>query len=127
MSAALESKGANAGVSDDYDGQTRAATPDIGADEFLSPTAADVSLSGRITDSNGRGIRNIRVAVHGGWLAEPRSVVTGPFGYFRFEGLRAGETYAVTVSGKRYSFQNPTRVITLIDDLADVDFTAEMK
>lgn len=128
-STALESMGANAGVSDDFDGAVRnAATPDIGADEFLSvPTAADVSLSGRIADSKGRGIRNIRVVVFGGGLAEPLSVLTGSFGYFRFDGLRAGETYVISVSGKRYVFQNPSRVVSLFDDLADVDFTAGMR
>lgn len=88
-------------------------------------TAADVSVSGRTTDRNGRGVRNIRVVVSGGALTEPRTALTGPFGYFRIDGLRAGQTYILTVSGKRYIFQNPSRVVSLGDDLADVDFTGE--
>ncbi len=95
------------------------------AGQLQAPTAADVSLSGRITDTNGRGIRNTRVVISGGNLDEPRIALTGSFGYFVFDGLRVGETYVVSVSGKRYTFVNATRVVTLNDEIADVDFTAQ--
>ncbi len=98
---------------------------DIGSFERTAPTAADASLGGRITNADGRGIRNIRLVISGGRLTEPRTTLTGSFGYFNFEGLRVGETYIVSVSGKRYVFQNPTRVVSLVDEIADVDFVAE--
>ncbi len=117
--------GTSTGTTTDFDGQTRPfnGTPDIGADEVQTvPTAAEVSLSGRVTNPNGQGIRNIRVVISGGSLSEPRLATTGSFGYFSFDGLEAGETYVVTVSGKRFVFVNPSRVVTLVDSLADVDF-----
>lgn len=120
--------GTSTGLTTDFDGQTRPfnGIPDIGADEVQSaPTAADVSLSGRISNTSGQGIRNIRVMIYGGNLAEPRTVLTGSFGYFRFDGLRVGETYVVSVNGKRYLFQNSTRIVTLVDEIADVDFVGQ--
>ena len=93
--------------------------------EFLQTTAAGVSLSGRVTTAGGAGIRNARVVVTGNSLPEPRTVNTGTFGYFTFEGLQAGETYVVTVNSQRFTFAVPSRVVTLVDNLTDFDFAAE--
>lgn len=93
--------------------------------EFLQTTAADLSISGRVTTAGGAGIRNARVVLSGNSLPEPRVVTTGSFGYFSFTGLTAGETYVVTVNSQRYTFTVPSRVITLVDNLTDVDFTAD--
>jgi len=93
--------------------------------EFLQTTASGVSMSGRVTTASGAGIRNARVTVSGNSLPEPMITTTGSFGYFSFDGLTAGETYIVTVNSQRYTFQVPSRVITLVDNLTDVDFTAE--
>ena len=71
--------GTNTGLATDFDGQVRPfnGIPDIGADEIQSvPTAADVSLSGRIVTATGQGIRNIRVTISGGSLTEPRTALT---------------------------------------------------
>jgi hypothetical protein len=93
--------------------------------EFLQTTAASVSLGGRVLTAEGAGIRNARVVITGESLPEPRVVTTGSFGYYSFDGLTAGQTYVVTVNSQRYTFQVPSRVITLVDNLTDVDFTAE--
>ena len=87
--------------------------------------AAGASLGGRIVTSNGRGIRNVVVIVSGNNIKEPKSAKTGAFGYYNFEDLSAGATYIVTVNSKRFGFQIPSRVITLHDQIADVDFIAE--
>ena len=92
---------------------------------FLQTTAAGVSLSGRVTTASGAGIRNANVVITGNSLTEPRTVRTGSFGYFSFAGLTAGETYVVTVNSQRYTFAVPSRVVTLVDSLADFDFQAE--
>ncbi len=92
--------------------------------EFLASTAADVSLSGRVLTSDGRGIRNAEVTISGNSLAEPRIATTGSFGYFSFDGLAAGETYVVTVNSRRYTFSTPSQVISLVDNIANVDFVA---
>jgi len=93
--------------------------------QFLPLTAAGVSLSGRVTTADGRGIRNAHVVVTGNGLPEARTATTGSFGYFSFEGLTAGETYVVTVNSQRYTFSVPSRVITLVDNVADADFVAD--
>jgi hypothetical protein len=93
--------------------------------EFLSSTAAHVSLSGQVTTADGHGIRNAKVVITGESLPQPRIATTGSFGYFSFEGLQSGQTYVVTVNSKRYTFSTPSRVISLIDNAADVNFVAD--
>ena len=120
--------GTDVGVSIDFDGQARPfnGVPDIGADEVqTAPTAAEAAIAGRVVTAEGRGIRNVRVIVSGGDLASPVSAVTGSFGYYRVEGLRAGQTYIVSVGGKRYRFETHTRVVSLGEDALDVDFVGE--
>ncbi len=92
--------------------------------ELIGPTAAGVSLSGRVTDAGGRGIRNATVTIEGGGLTEPRIVATGSMGYYNVEDLAIG-TYIVTVHAKRHSFANPTRSLSMSDNVADFDFVAE--
>ncbi len=92
---------------------------------FLPSTAADVSLSGRVTTADGRGIRNAHVVISGNGLPEARVAATGSFGYFSFDGLTAGQTYVVTVNSQRYTFSVPSRVITLVDNVVDADFVAD--
>jgi hypothetical protein len=93
--------------------------------EFQSSTTANALISGRVTTANGQGIRNATVVVTGNSLAEPLVTSTGSFGYYTFDGLRAGETYVVTVNSRRYTFSTPSRVISLIDSVVDADFMAD--
>jgi hypothetical protein len=93
--------------------------------EFLPLTAAGVSLSGRVTTADDRGIRNAKVVITGNSLDRPVIATTGSFGYFSFDGLTAGQTYVVTVNSKRYNFTLPSRVVTLVDNLTDVNFVAD--
>ena len=95
------------------------ALPDIGAFEVQAPTAADVSVSGRVMTSNGRGIRNARVTLTD-QAGITRSVITGAFGYYRFDDVEAGQTVILSVVSKRFQFE--PRVVTVIDNVADLDF-----
>jgi hypothetical protein len=122
--------GTDVGVSLDFDGQARPfnGVPDIGADEVqTAPTAADASIGGRVLTADGRGIRNIRVVVTGGDLAEPITAITNSFGYYRVDGLRAGESYVVSVGGKRYAFDIPSRLVSLGEDALDVNFVGQAR
>ncbi|MEQ1920898.1 MAG: LamG-like jellyroll fold domain-containing protein [Pyrinomonadaceae bacterium] len=94
--------------------------------EFFAPTAADASVSGRVLTGEGRGIRGARVTVTGNSLVNPITVSTGVNGRYTIPGLTPGETYVVTVSARRFFFEAPSRVITLNDNLTDVDFTGSM-
>ena len=43
---------------------------------------------------------------------------------YRFDDVPAGESYVLSVASKRYQFTNPSRLISVSDDLSDVDFVA---
>lgn len=90
----------------------------------LGPTAAEVSVSGRVTTSNGAGIKNAAIVITGNSLPMPKIAKTGSLGYYTVEGLQAGETYVVTVVSKRFIFQVPSRVVSLTDSVTDIDFVA---
>ena len=90
----------------------------------LAPTAADVSLSGRVTTADGRGVTNAVIVLTGNSLPQPMMVKTGSFGYYRFENLEAGETYIVTVNSKRFIFSVPSRVVSVPDNVSNIDFVA---
>ncbi len=93
--------------------------------EFFASTAANASISGRVMTADGRPIRNATVTVTGNSLAEPKIAQTGTFGYYTFDELRTGETYIVTVNQRRFTFQMPSRVVSLSDNITDLDFIAE--
>ena len=93
--------------------------------ENVGPTAAAVSLAGRVTTADGRGIVNAIMTIEGGGLPQPRLARTGPFGYYEFTELQAGQTYIVTISSKRFTFTVPSRPIQLLDSIGDFDFVAE--
>lgn len=93
--------------------------------EFVRSTAAtNGSISGRVMTAYGQGIRNASVVVTGNSLIEPLVVQTGSFGWFTFDNLQFGETYVVTVNSRRFTFNAPSRVISLVDNVADADFIA---
>jgi subtilisin-like proprotein convertase family protein len=92
--------------------------------EFQPRTAASASIGGRVLTAGGNGIRNAEVVLSGGTLTEPRRVQTGSFGYYNFDDLQTGQTYILTVNSRRYIFTTPTRVVTLTDNIGDLDFIA---
>jgi hypothetical protein len=99
----------------------------LAVDDFsLTPnitTAASVSISGRIVTSDGRGIRNTQIT-----LVMPdgqtKTILSSPFGYYRFTDIPSGQTYVVSVFSKNHSFSQPTQVFSLVDDLYQANFTA---
>ncbi|MEO7538717.1 MAG: carboxypeptidase-like regulatory domain-containing protein, partial [Pyrinomonadaceae bacterium] len=93
--------------------------------EFFVPTAAQGSISGRVLTADGIAIRNAEVTVTGNTLQTPLRVVTSSFGYFTFDGLQVGETYVVTVNSRRFTFQAPSQVVSLVDNITNLDFVAD--
>ena len=90
-----------------------------------SPSAAPASIAGRVTTADGRAISGAAISVSGGNLPQPRIARTSSFGYYSLEDLDAGQTYIVTIGSKRFIFSAPSRVVSLTDSVADVDFVAE--
>ncbi|MBK8147312.1 MAG: carboxypeptidase regulatory-like domain-containing protein [Acidobacteria bacterium] len=88
---------------------------------YLAPTAANVSLEGRVATSDGRGIKNAYV-----FLTEENGTthraITGAFGYYRFDEVPAGQSVVVSVSSKRFVFKQDSQVIGLEDNATNIDF-----
>lgn len=89
-------------------------------------TASSANVGGRVVNGSGNGLAGVSVKISGGELSEPVYVVTNPFGYFNFE-VPAGQTYIVTVQSKQYHFANPSQIVSVTDNVADLSFIANEK
>ena len=102
------------------------ATGPDGTSEFglsrLAPTAANVSVGGRVLTSDGHGISGALVTMSS-LQGDSRYARTNPFGFYNFEDVPAAATYAVQASHKRYVFA-PV-IVTVTDQISDLDFIAE--
>jgi len=80
-------------------------------------TASSVMVSGRVVSAEARGIKNARVT-----LVDPngniRSSTTNSFGFFRFENVRAGESYVVSVMAKNLHFES--QLVNVGDTITDL-------
>jgi Carboxypeptidase regulatory-like domain len=82
--------------------------------------AASVTVSGRVTSSNGQGIGNAIVSLVDSGNSGRRYTITSSFGYYSFDNVAAGTTYTITPVSKRYTFTPQT---LLISGDTNVDFT----
>ena len=119
---------------DPFDGNRTINIPFVAIDnagfESLSPgtatlpvsagtTAADVDISGRVLDSQGRGASHTLIFMSG-QNGNVRSAITNPFGYYRFGEVEVGQIYILNVRHKRLTYD--ARTLTLFDSLTDLDF-----
>lgn len=96
----------------------------IGVSLASGPTAADATLAGRVTTADGRGVSRARLVLTEE-SGQTRTATTNPFGRYRFEGIEAGQAVVVSISSKRYRFNDPVRIISLGDSAFDVNFVAD--
>lgn len=89
--------------------------------EQFAPTAALVTVSGRVTTNDGRGIRNVRVILNS-LSGETRTALTSAFGYFQFTDVPVGETYIFSILAKRFQFEQPMQIRTVLEEISDVHF-----
>ncbi len=104
-------------------GEVSSLSPFILAQQ-LAPTAAQVLVSGRVKTANGRGIPNTVLTLTGS-DGSPRIARTNPFGYYRFNQVDAGENYVLSISSKSYTFTPSTLVLSIAEDLTNIDFVSE--
>ena len=90
----------------------------------LAPSAAQVSVSGRVIAADGQGIRNARVLMTN-QAGETQSAITASFGYFCFPEVLVGETYIISVHTKRFNFSNGTQILSVMEDVNDIIFIAD--
>ena len=88
----------------------------------LAPTAAPVSISGRVITPNGDGLTNavVYLLMQDGTILVARS---SSFGYYRFDGIEAGQSVIVSVQSKRYNYS--PRLVLVVDEITGVDFIPE--
>jgi len=83
-------------------------------------TAASVNVGGRVVNSEGRAISNVKVG-----MLEPngqaRYALTNPFGYYEFANVQAGETYVFSVKAKGYQATSVVREVN--EDVSDLVIT----
>ncbi len=105
---------------------TDAADGSSGAQAYVlnvfGPTSANVSVSGRVLAADGIGVRNARVILTSS-NGVSRIVKTSTFGFYQFDNVAVGETYVVSVASKRFSFS--PKVVSVSQDITDLDFTAD--
>lgn len=103
-------------------GNPLTATNENGVVTILGPTAAGVSVSGRVMAPNGAGLRGATVTLIDN-AGVRRTATTSTFGYYQFDDVEAGDTYIVGVTSRRYRFA--PRTVQVLDTLTDVDFTGQ--
>ena len=85
-----------------------------------APTAAAVSISGRVITPQDFGLTNALVTLTD-FQGNSRKVRTGKFGSYYFGNVEAGATYILTVTSKRYTYD--AQIVTANADLREVNFT----
>ena len=89
----------------------------------IGVSAGEATISGRVTTSGGVGIGRALITVQDS-LGGTRNYFTNTFGYYAVRDLTVGESYVLSVSARRYTFGNPTQVVTLEDNVSGLDFVA---
>ena len=90
----------------------------------LVPNAALASISGRVVTARGRGLINVQVSVTNSLTSDTMSTQTTRSGSYRFSELPVGQTYIVSVAGRRFRFDPNTHIVVLNDDVTVEDFVA---
>jgi CSLREA domain-containing protein len=93
-----------------------------GAVEIAAPTAALVSVGGRVTANGDESVARAAVTLTDS-QGQTRTVLTNRFGYYRFENVAVGETYVFAVNAKTLRFA--ARVFDVYGETSDLDFAAE--
>ncbi len=89
---------------------------------FLAPTAASVSVSGRVRSPTGKGLTNTFVTMTAS-NGESRSIRTNSFGYYRFTDVGVGETYVFDIKSKQFQFT--PQVVSVADELTELNFIGQ--
>lgn len=88
----------------------------------FAPLAANATISGRVTDTSGRGVFRATVEVtdqHG----QTQRVLTNNFGSYFIEDVAPGQTYIFRVSYKKG--QSINQVVTVNDSISDLNFVLD--
>ena len=82
-------------------------------------TSANVTVSGRVLTSDGRGLRNATVSITDS-NGVSRIATTSSFGFFSFVNISAGQAYTFRIFSRFFRFQ--PRTVQVNDNLTLADF-----
>ncbi len=86
---------------------------------FTGLSLGNVTVSGRVTTPDGRGLRNASVSITDSNNVR-RTATTSSFGFFSFEDVAVGGTYVIRVSSRLYRYTPQTVMVN--DNLTLPDF-----
>ncbi|HEX8196462.1 MAG TPA: carboxypeptidase regulatory-like domain-containing protein [Pyrinomonadaceae bacterium] len=110
---------------EDNAGSIVTTTPKNGKFTVSTASTADfVSVAGKVTTADGRGIRNVLVSL-ADERGETKTVLSGASGNYRFADVKLGATYTITVSAKKFSFNQSSQARLISGETDDVNFTAD--
>lgn len=93
--------------------------------EQIAPTAAGVSISGRVVDTSGRGVLGITLTLMDPQGGPARYARSNVFGYYSFDDVPVNHTYVVIAkSTRQWAIQNNVRAVSPNDDIAELNFIA---
>jgi uncharacterized delta-60 repeat protein len=88
----------------------------------LAPTAANVSIAGRVSNAK-TGIARVAVSLTDG-NGRVRTALTNSFGRYRFDEVPVGQTYVVAVGHRKYVFSPDSQILNISEAVENIDFTA---
>jgi len=89
--------------------------------QILAPTAATVSVAGRVMDGSGFAIRGARVILTG-TDGRTYTAITNAFGYYSLANVTAGQNYLLAGTARGFTFSS--RVLSVMDQLTGIDLVA---
>lgn len=89
--------------------------------QAAAPTAATVTLSGKITVKPRRGMTRVRIVLQNLSTGVIRKETLNFFGYYRFEELEPG-FYLISAECPNYQFTPANMTINLTDNASGIDF-----
>ncbi|HKP68782.1 MAG TPA: carboxypeptidase-like regulatory domain-containing protein [Pyrinomonadaceae bacterium] len=91
--------------------------------QTLQPTAALVSITGRVLSADGMPISRASLTLTDA-SGTPRTATTTSFGYYHFDDVEPGHSYVIAVYSKRYDFPDSPRLVSPVDNVSNLDFVA---
>jgi hypothetical protein len=91
---------------------------------YSPPTAAGITISGRVLNSYGRGVSGATLTLNDS-SGEIRTVRTNSLGYFQFTDIPAGQIVTIGVSAKGLTYAS--QVFNVTDNIDEVNFYPEQQ
>ncbi len=88
----------------------------------FAPTAATVSVGGRVLTAGGQGIYRVLISMTDD-TGSTQTALTNPFGFYRFDGVSAGRNYVFVLNGKQFGREIPPVIRFISDEVTDLNFT----